>query len=251
MDRRTAGCLLAVSLLAVSGCAERNVPAGADGTAVPLDGSAAADAHNKRDFHEPDSGGSANFCKGKAYAAVDGKPLQISRLSTYVDFVASCCGPAPVVDFEATRADGSQAKVRLYMANMPNMKPQPKVRLDLSALPKGWFVGVRCDPSSMCGVVSTSTSSFAGFIEIQSLLGGPAVQVTACVEISPKGPSNPPAHRIKLWSPPVTVNTACVPGMHQTCNVDPKISSLRGKCNDDSTCTCTPPAKKTPNGKCQ
>jgi hypothetical protein len=31
---------------------------------------------------------------------------------------------------------------------------------------------------------------------------------------------------------------ACTPGEDQTCNLDPEISSLHGRCEDDATCTC-------------
>jgi hypothetical protein len=30
----------------------------------------------------------------------------------------------------------------------------------------------------------------------------------------------------------------CTPGEDQTCNLDPAVSSLRGTCEEDGTCTC-------------
>lgn len=30
----------------------------------------------------------------------------------------------------------------------------------------------------------------------------------------------------------------CEPGADQTCNLDPEVSSLHGRCEDDGTCTC-------------
>ena len=87
--------------------------------------------------------------------------------------------------------------------------------------------------------------------EIQSLVGGPAVQVSACVTAKPTNPITPSKHAIQLWANKVMVNKVCVPSMPQTCNYDPMISSIRGKCNPDSTCACNPGAKKMSNGKCQ
>ena len=96
-----------------------------------------------------------------------------------------------------------------------------------------------------------TSHAFKGYLEYQSLLGAPAVQVTVCLDAAPLGPANPKKHPIRLWASKLLVNKVCVPKMDQTCNYDPKISSLRGKCNDDSTCTCNPGAMKMANGKCQ
>jgi hypothetical protein len=42
----------------------------------------------------------------------------------------------------------------------------------------------------------------------------------------------------------------CTPGMDQTCNADPAMSSLAGTCNDDGTCTCNAGFTKNAEGKC-
>jgi hypothetical protein len=44
----------------------------------------------------------------------------------------------------------------------------------------------------------------------------------------------------------------CTPGADQTCNDDPVISSLRGRCQADLTCACNPGATLNPaTGKCR
>lgn len=43
---------------------------------------------------------------------------------------------------------------------------------------------------------------------------------------------------------------ACTPGQDQTCNDDPTISSLHGKCAADGTCDCAAPFTKLGSGRC-
>jgi hypothetical protein len=42
----------------------------------------------------------------------------------------------------------------------------------------------------------------------------------------------------------------CTPGQDQTCNENPAISSLRGKCQPDGTCVCTSGAPSPSTGRC-
>jgi hypothetical protein len=45
--------------------------------------------------------------------------------------------------------------------------------------------------------------------------------------------------------------TSCTPGMDHSCNANPAVSSLRGHCNPDMTCTCVPGSTLNPaTGKC-
>jgi hypothetical protein len=53
-------------------------------------------------------------------------------------------------------------------------------------------------------------------------------------------------------SPTALPSAVCTPGADQTCNDDLTISSLHGRCNPDSTCTCGQSfAKSSSTGKCQ
>jgi hypothetical protein len=50
---------------------------------------------------------------------------------------------------------------------------------------------------------------------------------------------------------PEPSDKVCTPGADQTCNDDPAISSLHGKCNADSTCTCSAGfMKNAKTGRC-
>lgn len=47
------------------------------------------------------------------------------------------------------------------------------------------------------------------------------------------------------------VIAVCTPGADQTCNHDPRVSSLHGHCEDDGTCTCGEGFPKDPgSGRC-
>ena len=199
----------------------------------------------------PDAGGSLSFCKGGPYAQVKSETLKVKGTRGHSDYVASCCGPGEVVTLESLFSDGKGVDISFQIARFPNVKLPPKIKIDLAKPPAGWFFAINCNPSSLCGSAHPSDSTFKGWLEIQSLLGAPAVQVSLCVSTTPKAPTNPYKRPMKLWAAKVLVNKACVPGMDQTCNNDPKISSLRGKCQANSTCTCNPGAQKMPNGKCQ
>ena len=45
---------------------------------------------------------------------------------------------------------------------------------------------------------------------------------------------------------------ACTFGLDQSCNDDPLVSSKRGACNQDGTCSCNPGYSQSPTtGKCK
>ncbi len=199
---------------------------------------------------QPDAG-PLTHCQGAPRAHAGGSSLAVSKVATSTNVVASCCGPGEVLAFKTVAANGKPLEISLQVARFPGVTLGPKVKVDLAKPPKGWYFGVYCNPSSVCGIAHTTSHAFKGYLEYQSLLGAPAVQVTVCLDAAPLGPANPKKHPIRLWASKLLVNKVCVPKMDQTCNYDPKISSLRGKCNDDSTCTCNPGAMKMANGKCQ
>jgi hypothetical protein len=69
-------------------------------------------------------------------------------------------------------------------------------------------------------------------------------QICAVVELFPGDPTSPKSPTKVCW-------TACQPGMDQSCNDNPLISSIHGKCEADGTCTCISGFAKNPDtGRC-
>lgn len=262
--------LLLALTMALAGCGNRSAPgagdAGVSGDIPAVHDQRPGDTMNMRDWLHPvldrslrrpdrsqprlDQGAPATFCQGGPAAQVDNKPVKVSKVASHMDYIASCCGPGEVIDFQSLNANGTTSIISLQITRWPNVTLPPSIKLNLANPNKGWYVAIYCSGSPSCGSAFTTSHAFEGWIEIQSLLGGPAVQISACVTAKPTNPITPNKHHIRLWAHKVLVNKVCVPGMDQTCNADPKISSLRGKCNPDSTCTCIAGAKKMANGKC-
>jgi len=69
-------------------------------------------------------------------------------------------------------------------------------------------------------------------------------QICAVVELFPGDPTSPKSPTKVCW-------TACQPGMDQSCNDSPIISSIHGTCEPDGTCTCISGFAKNPDtGRC-
>lgn len=68
-------------------------------------------------------------------------------------------------------------------------------------------------------------------------------QICAVVELFPGDPTSPKSPSKVCWY-------ACQPGMDQSCNDNPLISSIHGKCEADGTCTCTGFGKNPDTGRC-
>lgn len=69
-------------------------------------------------------------------------------------------------------------------------------------------------------------------------------QICAVVELFPGDPSSPKSPTKVCW-------TACQPGMDQSCNDNPVISSVHGTCEADGTCSCNAGFPKNPDtGRC-
>lgn len=200
---------------------------------------------------KPDLTKTLTHCVGAARVNASGVDLKVDKIATSMNYVASCCPPGEVLAFKTITPKGQPVEVSLQVARFPNTKLPPHIKIDLAKPPTGWYVAIYCNPSSFCGNAHSTSHAFTGHLEISSMLGSPSVQVTACVAAKPLDTTNPYKHPIKLWASKVLVNKVCVPKMDQTCNYDPMISSLRGKCNDDSTCTCNPGSTKMVNGKCK
>ncbi|UQA58507.1 hypothetical protein [Polyangium aurulentum] len=63
------------------------------------------------------------------------------------------------------------------------------------------------------------------------------------------GSSSPPSSTSSSAAPAAS---ACTPGMDQTCNDNPEISSLHGACRPDGTCECKGDFEKNEaTGRCQ
>ena len=191
------------------------------------------------------------LCNGPARAEAAMVTLKVDHLATHMNYVASCCPPGEVINFKTYNPKGQSVEISVQVARFPNTPLPPTATIDLAKPPAGWYFGVYCTPSSFCGNAHPSSHAFKGYLKYQSLLGSPAVQVTVCLEATPLDPTNPLQKPIRLWASNVMVNKVCVPQMNQTCNYDPIISSLRGVCNPDSTCTCNPGSTKMANGKCK
>ena len=259
--------LLLLSLLLIS-CDERALSP-ADGSpssdgAVVSDSEVTGDTRPhadlplKPDTSAPKDSGAPKFpwCTGSANARVDNKPHKVAQVESRTSVLASCCPAGEEISLVTLGPQGKQVKLNLEVSRFPNIKIQPKV--DLGQPPKGWFYRVRCSPTDRCGILSANNALLSGYFTYKQILSdaGPAVDVTICLEAKPKTsappmPPNPYSKPVRLWTGKVRVHQACVWGMHQTCNQDKKVSSLRGKCNDNSTCTCNPGAKKVAaTGKC-
>lgn len=254
--------LVLMLALTLPACGGRSIPGASKGTtdAQVKPDKMPGDLMNQRDWlipkldrggHPLDRGAPATFCKGPHALEVSKKPFKVSNVASHMGYIGSCCGPGEIIDFNTLTANGASAKISLRIARFINVTLPPSIKLDLSKLPKGWLVSTSCTPSSFCGQSHPTTHAFKGWIEIKSLLGAPAVEVSACVTVHLTPPIKPNDRPVKLWANKVLVNKVCVPGMDQTCNDDPKISSIKGKCNQNSTCTCNAGSKKTPNGKCR
>ena len=84
-----------------------------------------------------------------------------------------------------------------------------------------------------------------------------ATSITFCLAACDKGKvsagfAQPGSVGAGVSHPPAPSGSVCTPGMDQTCNDNPVISSLHGTCNEDGTCTCKKGfAKNTKTGRCK
>jgi hypothetical protein len=69
-----------------------------------------------------------------------------------------------------------------------------------------------------------------------------------CCSVSAAGPA--PEGPV-LGGSPQGKRAPCTFGADQTCNADPAVSSLHGRCTEVGTCVCKAPAVLTPGGFCK
>jgi hypothetical protein len=253
MDRRPGACAMICGLVMVCGCDSRPAPLGdaaRDWTPGAVDGPRADGARADRPaidraMHRD---GPLDFCGGQPTAIVDGTALPVAQVKTGIQSTASCCGPGEMIRFMGTDASGKTFELGFSMLRFPST---PTVtHLDLGSPPSGWFLSVDCQPSSLCGgpYVRPDNSSFTGTVDLAPAGAIPQETLTLCLSTTPKPTSS--AKPVKLSVTGVLVHLVCAPGMDQMCNNDPSISSLRGTCNEDSTCTCNSGSPLPTTGKC-
>jgi len=256
---RAGACLAALlsGLATASGCDSRTTPVG----------DASFERHPEIDWRRVDrsadgpmlrvdgrrEGGAADgppFCGGPPQATVGGMAVPVSQVTTGIQVAASCCGPGESIRFHGGTAAGTFT-INFQMVRFPNVPAA--THLDLGNLPSGWFVSVECNLTALCGgpYIRPDNSTLSGTVDLTPAGAIPQETLTLCLSSTPNG-TMPGLKPIRLSVTGVLVHLVCAPGMDQMCNNDPSISSLRGKCNDDSTCTCNPGATLVPStGKCQ
>jgi hypothetical protein len=192
----------------------------------------------------PDASG---FCAGPPRAVINGRELSLAAINASTEILGSCCGPGERIVFAAQSGERLSVAIARF-SNIP-VNPAP---LDLTALPTGWVVGLRCEPYQDCAVLTSHNAVLSGTLVYQILQAPPRYVLDICVTAKPKADGSSPAgfSGLRLHSKAVTVHRACVVGMDQSCNEDPAVSALRGTCEKDSTCTCAVGQPNAATGKC-
>ncbi len=246
---------LVVLVLLVTACGTRAVAV--DGApAAALDSSPSSRDQRGMDVPvTPDRlrlDGAAGFCASAPRLRVGDQELAVTGVKASLATMASCCEPGATVEVSATDTSGAAVKVIFAMLRFPNTPPV--THLDLASPPSGWVLLLYCEGPSgvgLCGAQRLDTEvTLTGAVEVSAASAVPAEDLTVCLTATPKPGAQ--AKAVQLSVSKLRLNLACTPGMDQTCNEDSLISSLRGKCNDDGTCTCDAGATKiVSTGKCK
>ncbi|HEY6728994.1 MAG TPA: hypothetical protein VI197_33520 [Polyangiaceae bacterium] len=80
-----------------------------------------------------------------------------------------------------------------------------------------------------------------------TLLFAVSMAVGCGASTEPVNTSEPPA----VTSPPAGKRAPCTFGADQTCNENPAVSSLWGRCTEAGTCECKPGFQLSPSGYCR
>lgn len=68
---------------------------------------------------------------------------------------------------------------------------------------------------------------------------------------APPGAASSPTPPPPADAAPAGKRAPCTFGADQTCNADPTVSSIHGRCTEAGTCVCKPPAVLAPGGFCK
>jgi hypothetical protein len=128
-------------------------------------------------------------------------------------------------------------------------------------LPGGACSGsFQCDYVTSCNCSTCCSMAYKcanGKIAILGFNDG-CTQPQACPDAAADRPSDAAADGAADAMPDVTadamtdaVQPVCSPGINQTCNDNPAVSSFRGRCTDAGTCVCNNDAAPLPaSGRC-
>ena len=97
-------------------------------------------------------------------------------------------------------------------------------------------------------------AAFEGTLDTTPTGAFPGYHIDLCLSATPNGKDkqSKPVRLSARQQLIVLTNPQCDWGKDQTCNHDPFVSSIKGTCNGDGTCTCHEGSKKVPiTGKCQ
>ena len=142
------------------------------------------------------------------------------------------------------------------VAPLPSAEP--------AAAPVGTAVGAGTEPSrtftpEACqaegGQVFTDPGDGSlrakGCPEGRATLGNVRVGLEGGLCCGAAATSEPPTGPAATSGPPQGKRAPCTFGADQTCNADPTVSSIHGRCTELGTCVCKAPAVLTPGGSCR
>jgi hypothetical protein len=113
--------------------------------------------------------------------------------------------------------------------------------LHKSSLPvTGWDASLTCTPSTHC---APEYAVQGGWVSLDSW-DSKSVGMAVCA-VGTHG-----SDQITFFMDQTQVSASCAFGADQTCNLDPKISSMRGQCLPDGTCVCKQGEPDPVLGKC-
>lgn len=114
-----------------------------------------------------------------------------------------------------------------------------------------WFVFGVSIATSACAGGNTPEPEVAEPVATDATTADPTTSDPTGAEAAP--PEAPAAEVVETApaAPPRGKRAPCVLGQDQTCNGDPKVSAIWGKCTEGGTCECNPGFVLAPTGYCQ
>jgi hypothetical protein len=146
----------------------------------------------------------------------------------------------------------------------PAAEPVPPAPTAEPAAPVGTAVGAGTEPSrtltpEACqargGQVMTDPGDGSlrakGCPEGGTLLGDVRIGLEGGLCCSVQAAGTSPVEGPSVGAGPQGKRAPCTFGADQTCNADPAVSSIHGRCTEVGTCVCKAPAVLTPGGFCK